>query len=239
MKGLIIAAGKGSRLEHMTKDKPKALIRLLGLSLIERIILTAKQAGIYEFLIVVGYLGDKIKAKLGDGKKYGVKISYIENGEYEKGNGVSVLRAREQLNENFILLMSDHLFDVRILKELTKYDLKGTVVLAVDRKEARPTDTKVLERDGKIIKIGKNIEESNCLDTGIFLCSPKIFSYLEETVKENKTELADCIVKVAKEEDAEVFDIGQIESYVSKMRKTIKPWWIDIDTKGIYSLLRF
>ena len=232
MKGLIIAAGKGSRLEHMTKDKPKALIRLLGLSLIERIILTAKQAGIYEFLIVVGYLGDKIKAKLGDGKKYGVKISYIENGEYEKGNGVSVLRAREQLNENFILLMSDHLFDVRILKELTKYDLKGTVVLAVDRKEARPTDTKVLERDGKIIKIGKNIEESNCLDTGIFLCSPKIFSYLEETVKENKTELADCIVKVAKEEDAEVFDIGQIESYVSKMRKTIKPWWIDIDTKG-------
>ncbi|RKY76564.1 hypothetical protein DRQ00_08505 [candidate division KSB1 bacterium] len=232
MKGLIIAAGKGSRLEHMTKDKPKALIRLLGLSLIERIILTAKQAGIYEFLIVVGYLGDKIKAKLGDGKKYGVKISYIENGEYEKGNGVSVLRAREQLNENFILLMSDHLFDVRILKELTKYDLKGTVVLAVDRKEARPTDTKVLERDGKIIKIGKNIEESNCLDTGIFLCSPKIFSYLEETVKENKTELADCIVKVAKEEDAEVFDIGQIESYVSKMRKTIKPWWIDIDTEG-------
>ena len=232
MKGLIIAAGKGSRLEHMTKDKPKALIRLLGLSLIERIILTAKQAGIYEFLIVVGYLGDKIKAKLGDGKKYGVKISYIENGEYEKGNGVSVLRAREQLNENFILLMSDHLFDVRILKELTKYDLKGTVVLAVDRKEARPTDTKVLERDGKIIKIGKNIEESNCLDTGIFLCSPKIFSYLEKTVKENKTELADCIVKVAKEEDAEVFDIGQIESYVSKMRKTIKPWWIDIDTEG-------
>ena len=63
MKALIIAAGKGSRLGGLIKNKPKPLIKLLGLSLIERVIITAKQAGIKEFVIVVGCLGDKIKEK--------------------------------------------------------------------------------------------------------------------------------------------------------------------------------
>ncbi|MCK4733321.1 MAG: NTP transferase domain-containing protein [Methanophagales archaeon] len=51
MKALIIAAGKGSRLNRLTEDNPKPLIQLLGLSLIERVLLTAKQAGINEFFI--------------------------------------------------------------------------------------------------------------------------------------------------------------------------------------------
>ena len=64
MKALIIAAGRGSRLNGLTIDNPKSLIQLLGLSLIERIILTARQAGVDEFVVTIGYLGDKIKANL-------------------------------------------------------------------------------------------------------------------------------------------------------------------------------
>ncbi len=204
----------------------------MGLSLIERVILTARQVGIDELVIVIGYLGEKIKEKLGNGNRYGVKIAYIENKEWEKGNGVSVLKAKKSLNENFVLLMSDHIFDDRILKELINYDTKSSVVLAIDRRKPLLGDTKVLEKEGrKIADIGKNIEESNCIDTGIFLCSPKIFHYIEETVKEGKTELAHGIAKAAKNKDAKIFDITQIESYASKMRKEIKPWWIDIDTE--------
>ncbi|NQS88801.1 NTP transferase domain-containing protein, partial [Patescibacteria group bacterium] len=118
MKALIIAAGEGKRLNSLTRNKPKGLIQLLGLSLLERVILTAKQAGIYEFLVVIGYLGNRIKAKLGDGSKLGVRITYIENKEWQRGNGVSVLKAKESLKEKFILLMSDHIFDDRILKKL-------------------------------------------------------------------------------------------------------------------------
>jgi CDP-L-myo-inositol myo-inositolphosphotransferase len=232
MKALIIAAGRGSRLNGLTKDKPKSLIQLLGLSLIERIILTAKQAGVEEFVVTIGYLGDKIKAHLGDGRKFGVKITYIENKEWEKGNGVSVLKAKGLLaNENFFLLMSDHVFDDRILKELVDYDTRSSVVLAVDRTEPSPGDTKVLEKGGKVLDIGKDIEVSNCMDAGIFLCSPKIFSYIKKAVKKGKTELADCIDKAVKNRDAAIFDITQIESYASKMRKEITPWWIDIDTE--------
>ncbi|GAG71885.1 unnamed protein product, partial [marine sediment metagenome] len=231
MKALIIAAGKGSRSGSLTKDEPKPLVRLLGLSLVERVILTAKEVGIDEFVIVIGYLGGKIKEKLGNGKRYGMKIAYIENTEWERGNGISVLKAKESLKENFILSMSDHIFDSRILKELINYDLKSSVILAVDKREPLPGDTRVLEKKGKIAEIGKDIEKTNCIDTGIFLCSPKIFSYVQETVKEGREEFADGIALAAKNKDAEVFDITRIESYVSKMRKEIKPWWIDIDTE--------
>jgi CDP-L-myo-inositol myo-inositolphosphotransferase len=209
-------------------DNPKPLIQLLGLSLIERVLLTAKQAGIGEFFIVVGHLGDRIKSQLGDGSRYGVEINYIENKEWQKGNGVSVLNAREFMDENFILLMSDHIFDVRILSELINYDGRSAVVLAVDRREPLTGDTKVLEKNGKIVDIGKHIENQNGIDTGIFLCSPKIFSYVEEAVQEGNTELADGIAEAARNEDAEIFDITLIESYASKMRKEIKPWWIDV-----------
>ena len=231
MKALIIAAGRGSRINNLTKDIPKALIPLLGLPLIERVILTTKEAGINEYVIVVGYLGEKIKAFLGNGDRFRVKIDYIENEEWQKSNGVSVLKAKKLLNKNFFLLMSDHIFDARILKGLVNYDMKGAVVLAVDRREPLPDDTKVLEENGKIVGIGKDIEESNCIDTGIFLCSPKIFSYLEESVNEGKTELSEGIVKAARNEDAKVFNITQIDPYIPSMRKGVKAFWMDIDTK--------
>jgi len=231
MKALIISAGRGSRLNNLTKDIPKALIPLLGLPLIERVILTTKEAGINEYVIVVGYLGEKIKVFLGNGDRFRVKIDYIENEEWQKSNGVSVLKAKKLLNKNFFLLMSDHIFDARILKGLVNYDMKGTVVLAVDRREPLTDDTKVLEKNGKIIDIGKDIQESNCIDTGIFLCSPKIFSYIEDAVKKGKTELSDGIARAAENRDAEIFDITQINSYISSIRKEIEAFWMDIDTK--------
>jgi len=234
MKALIIAAGKGGRFGGLTKDGPKPLVRVLGLSLIERVILTAKQAGIVELVVVVGYLGEKIRARLGDGGKLGVKITYIENTNWKTGNGLSVLKAKELLKEEFVLLMADHIFDNRILRELIGHhmrNMRSSVFLAVDREEASSGDTKVLEKKGRIIDIGKGIEESNCTDTGIFLCSPKIFFYIGEALKEGKTKLADGIRKAALRRDAKIFDITQINRYVRSMRKDIEPFWVDVDTK--------
>ena len=230
MKCLILAAGKGSRLAARGDSKP--LIRLLGLSLIERTILTARSCGLTEFYGVTGYNGQEVRDFLEEfSRRENIKIDHIINDEWQKENGLSVLKEKELLNEEFVLLMSDHIFDDRILKELVRHDQRCSVVLAVDRRKALPGDTKVLEVEGRIVDTGKNIEKSNCIDTGIFLCRPKIFSYIEEAVSEGRTELAEAIAKAAKNRDAQVFDITQIESYASKMRKDIKPWWIDIDTE--------
>ena len=118
MKALIIAAGQGIRLRPIGDTKP--LVQLLGLALIERVIMTAKKSGIKEFCIVVGYHGEKIREYLSDGKKYGVKIQYVQNDQWIQGYGVSVLKARDNFKESFVLLMADHNYDHRILNRLLK-----------------------------------------------------------------------------------------------------------------------
>jgi len=230
VKCLILAAGKGSRLAARGDSKP--LVSLLGLSLIERIILTAQSCGLREFYVVTGYNGEKLRDFLEQlSRSRNLKINCVINDEWQKENGLSVLKAKDLLNENFALLMSDHIFDGRILKELIGDSMKSSVVLAVDRRKPLLGDTKVLEREGRILGIGKSIEKSNCIDTGIFLCSPKIFSYIEEAVNEGMTELAHGIAKAAKSRDAQVLDITQINSYIPSMRKDVKAFWMDIDSK--------
>ncbi|MCD6257134.1 NTP transferase domain-containing protein [Candidatus Aerophobetes bacterium] len=226
MKALIVAAGKGSRLKNLTRNKPKPLIQLLGLSLIERVILTAKQAGIDDFVVVIGYLGDKIKEKLGNGEIYGVKISYIENKEWQRGNGVSVLKAKELLKENFFLLMSDHIFDAKILKELSQVKLKdGEGILVVDKKPKDYIDlddaTKVKVENGYIRKIGKKLKDYNGVDCGIFLLSPSIFKALEESIEKGDETLSGGVRILAKKRGMRSFDIKD-------------NFWIDIDTKNSY-----
>ena len=139
MKGLIIAAGEGTRLRDKVKKeaKPKPLIQFLGMSLIERGILTAKEAGIDEFVIVVGYLGEKIREKLGNGTEYGIRIEYVENEEWQRGNGISVLKAKGLLNEKFVAFMADHIFEADTLKKLTKME-DNKCFLVVDKNGCTP-----------------------------------------------------------------------------------------------------
>ena len=120
MKAVILAAGQGKRISSEF-SLPKPLVSLFSLSLIERVILSAKKAGVKNFVVVLGWMAEKIKSKLGDGKKYGVKIEYVFNKEFkEKENGYSLFLAKDffKKGEKFLVLMSDHIFDWRILKEL-------------------------------------------------------------------------------------------------------------------------
>jgi len=125
LKALIIAAGQGIRLRPIGDTKP--LVQLLGLGLIERVILTAKKSGIKEFCIVTGYNSEKIRESLSDGKKYGVKIQYVQNDSWTRGNAISILKARDHFKESFVLLMADHNYDHRILNELLKTKIEKDI----------------------------------------------------------------------------------------------------------------
>jgi len=117
MKCLIIAAGRGIRLSSKADSKP--LVPLLGLSLIERVILTAKNAGLTDFYVVTGYNGEEAREYLDRfSQRRNIPIPHIKNNEWEKENGISVLKAKNLLNENFILLMTDHIFDESKLVKL-------------------------------------------------------------------------------------------------------------------------
>ena len=133
MKCLIIAAGRGSRLSNKGNSKP--LVPLLGLPLIERTILTARECGIYDFYVVTGYEGEKVRRYLDKlGQRTNTNITHVINEEWEKGNGISVLKARDLIKEPFILLMADHIFDYSILEGLKKEQIsEDEIILAVDR----------------------------------------------------------------------------------------------------------
>jgi choline kinase len=194
LKALILAAGQGIRQKGNGNSKP--LISLLGLSLIKRVILTAKKSGIKEFQIVIGYNGEKIRKYLGDGRKLGVKIDYLSNDQWKRGNGLSVLTARDFMQEPFILLMADHLFDHKILNELQETILeKDECVLCVDRNHHKYLDiedaTKVVTEDSRIKDIGKQLNDHNGIDTGIFLCTLAVFDALEESIDNGIRQILD------------------------------------------------
>ena len=227
MKCLIIAAGKGMRLSKIGNKKP--LIPFLGLSFIERVILTAKKSGLTDFYVVTGYNGEKIRQSLDRfGQKRNVKITHITNEEWEQGNGLSVLKANGLLNENFILLMGDHFFDESILVKLKNERVADDeVVLAVDHNietnELVDVDdaTKVFVKNNSILDIGKNIKKYNAYDTGIFLCSPAIFSAIGKSLYNGDSSLSGAIKTLALKENARVFDVKDA-------------FWVDVDNEEIF-----
>jgi len=223
MKALIICAGRGSRLSSLTESLPKPLLELLGLRLIERVILSLREAGIREFYLVLGYRGEQIKAFLGDGKNYQVKIEYLENPDWEKGNGISVLIAKEHLKEKFLLVMADHIFDPELVKDLLRQEIAmDECLLAVDTEPAEYQDiseaTKVKLSDSKIIAISKELGDFDGLDCGIFLCTSAIFPALEESIKRGDDTLTGGVRVLAERGKMRAFSISP-------------KFWIDIDTE--------
>ena len=160
MKCLIIAAGRGSRLQLRGNSKP--LIPIFGVPLIERVIRSAMEAGIIDFYVVTGYQKEYVTSFLHDlSNRINISITPIYNENWRKDNGVSVLKGKEFLQEPFLLLMSDHIFDPCMLRELMEVPLpQGEIVLAVDRTIDNSLVnlddvTRVKIKNGKILKIGK------------------------------------------------------------------------------------
>ena len=221
MKALIIAAGQGKRLRPIGDTKP--LVTLLGLGLIERVILTAKKSGIKEFCIVTGYHGEKIREQLSDGKKYGVRIQYVQNDSWIRGNAISVLKARDHFKESFVLLMADHNYDHRILNELLKTKIgKDECILCVDKNPGDHLNiddaTKVQTVDHRIDSIGKDLSDYNCIDTGIFICNPVIFDVLEQSISKGDEGLSGGIKILAQRHKMRYMSLGD-------------NFWIDVDDK--------
>ncbi len=224
---LVIAAGRGSRLNHLTSSTPKPLMEVCGLTLIERLLLTAKKAGITEFHIVVGYEREKLKDFL-QSRNIVQKINFIDNEEWEKSNGVSVLKAKKYMGSNsFLLSMCDHIFQPDNFSMLIKQEPRLSEyksILAVDSKyKSKPwidldDATKVRLSQNNIEAIGKQITPYDALDTGLFLCTPAVFDYLEKAYKEkNDCSLSEGMTCLIQEKKLSYMDVGN-------------NYWCDVDT---------
>jgi choline kinase len=225
MKGLIIAAGKGSRIRGDDKSSPpKPLSLLLGKPLIEWVIKGFTSAGIKEIIIVIGFKGELIKKEIGNGDKFRIKIKYVYNEDYHLPLGHSVLSAKKEINEeNFILSMSDHIVSPNAIKRMVNSPQRGdSCELLTDIKFNNIfwiDDAAKVKLEGKnILEISKELKQYDAIDCGVFKCTPIVFPLLEKLKNSGKCSMSEAATSLGKEGKMRSFDIE-------------KDIWIDIDEK--------
>ncbi len=220
---VILSAGEGSRLRNGENCVPKPLTPLLGLTLLERTILTCRDAGVRDFYVVVGYRKEELihHVKELEGK-HGLSLKVVENPNWEEGNGTSVSACSSYISGPFLLLMCDHLFEPGILEELVAADDGEEVCrLAVDsgiKDIFDPEDSTLvrLDRDA-ITAMDKGLENPDGVDTGLFLCRPMLFSALEKARREGDGSLSGGIRRLIEGGDMRAVDVGD-------------RFWLDVDT---------
>ncbi len=225
MECLILAAGEGSRLAKSSASA-KPLLHLLGVPLLERAIRAGMDAGVVGFVVVTGHRGAEVAAFAKSlGARLGVPVEPVDNAEWRRGNGMSLLAGRELLRSDrpFLVMMADHVVDPVLVRKVGKVPPhEGEILLGVDPNCDNPLVdlddvTKVRTEGGTIIAIGKHLNTYDGFDTGVFHCTNGIFSALERVERDQESVgLTDGVQVLAAEGKA-------------KAVNTEDAAWIDVD----------
>lgn len=156
MKGVILAAGKGARLNGTAGDKPKCLVEVGGLTLIERQIRTLRAAGIDDIVVVIGCQGDRVRTACGP------DITYVDNSRFAETNSLySLWTARALLYEGFVVLNCDVLFHPALLDDLLATHHDAALLLAYREPGQTPygdEEMKVRVRGGRVLEMSKAMD---------------------------------------------------------------------------------
>ena len=208
MQSIILAAGLGSRLGELTKECTKCMVKINGITLIERMLRQLDRYGMDRIIIVTGYKGDILKDYV-QNLRINTPVVFVDNSDYRQTNNIySLWLTREFLEEmDSLVLESDMIFEDRVIEKMLAVDNGcGTFV-------ARPRPW----MDGSIVKLDKdnNIvyfvddEEVKRIDPSYYhkivsiykfkkrYVSEKYMTYLNEYVKKNKdNNLYESLLKV-------------------------------------------
>ncbi|MCK4359879.1 MAG: NTP transferase domain-containing protein [Candidatus Cloacimonetes bacterium] len=229
MKAVIIAAGCGSRLKDKHKGIPKTLLTIQGKRIIDDIIEKLRISGISEIIIITGYKHQVLKSELSNYQNSVIKLSFVYNKDWKKANGISVLAARHALsiNDQFILLMSDHIFSKEMLELIIETEIeKDEALLALDFKiDKIPDLDDGMKIQCKLIKdniylinrFGKQLNDFNAIDSGMFKLNFSFFEALEKSISEGNRSLSDACNILSEKGKMKGIDIGGC-------------LWLDIDT---------
>lgn len=186
MTAVILAGGKGTRIASLHTGIPKPMIPLEGIPVLERQLCCLRRQGIRNVVLVVGHLHEVIEKYFGSGKKLAMRLSYVVE-EEPLGTAGALYYLQEQLQEDFLLINGDLLFEIDLsrFQEAHIQTLeKGGLVTILTHPNSHPYDSALIEVDeGAKVTAWRHREDErrwyhNRVNAGIHMLSPGIFSWL-------------------------------------------------------------
>jgi L-glutamine-phosphate cytidylyltransferase len=185
MKAVILAAGKGTRLDGAAV-KPKCLVKVGGSSLLNRQIASLRNQGVDDIIVVVGFAGDSIR------EECDARITFVENPAFAETSSLySLWLAREYLSEGFVVLNSDVLFHPQMLTDLIESPRENALLISYVSDESCPLgeeEMKVKVEDGRVVDLSKemNPREADGENVGIVKFSAEgamlLVQYMDDLV---------------------------------------------------------
>jgi len=199
MKAMVLAAGQGTRLHPLTEHTPKALVPVAGRPMIEYSLLLLKRYGIRDIIINLHHLGEQIESYLGDGKQWGLQITYSKEPELlDTGGGL--LKAKPFLQDGtFIVINTDVLIDLALSDLVAFHEKNRAVATLVLRPDplADQFGSMEIDGDGRIRRFLQtwtaatelSVPTTELMFTGIQVLEPRVFDYMapDDTLRKFST----------------------------------------------------
>lgn len=202
---VILAAGHGSRMAGRRRPLPKPLLKVAGLRLLERSLLTLRAAGIEHFRVVLGAEGDRIAHEMrGLSSLSGMAIEFVHCPDFDAGNGVSLATGASGLSESFLVAMADHVMDTAFVRDFLgrAAERPESPQVAADAVEAvydLDDATKLRTIDGRIQAIGKGLTSYSSVDAGLFYFPAGAGARVGELVAGGACSVSDIVTRMAAE----------------------------------------
>lgn len=198
MKTVIMAGGKGTRIASLASHIPKPMIPIAGRPVLEHEIRSLRDQGFTDIIITVSHLGPVIMDYFGDGRKFGVKITYYVE-KTPLGNAGALFQLRDQLTEDFLLLNADAVFDVDFARFAAFHREHGGLVTLFTHPNSHPYDSGLIIADHNHAVQQWLAKEDprpqwyqNRVNAGLHVVSPKI---LDRPVPPGKVDLDRQLLK--------------------------------------------
>ncbi len=220
MKAVVLAAGKGTRLRPLTDDKPKGMVEVDGKPILTHCFDQLAELGAEEFVVVVGYLKEKIIQHYGDEYR-GIPITYTHQRE-QKGLAHALLSVADHIDDDFMLMLGDNIFQANLgdVVQRQREDRADAAFLVeeVPWEEASRYGVCDTNKYGEITEVVEKPEDppSNLVMTGFYTFSPAIFPACELVQPSNRgeyeiSEAIDLLIRSGRTIDAIPLDGWRID----------------------------
>ena len=169
------------------------MLEISGYPILYHQMMNLKKNGITDITVIIGHLGNVIKDYFGDGKQFGLNISYVEEDPQKPlGTAGSLYFLKDKLKENFVFLLADVFIDIDFEKMEQYHIANNADVTLLTHPNGHPFDSDLVVEEGGVVKAfdyksndRTTYNYKNLVNAGVMIFSPSVFKYLTELRKYN------------------------------------------------------